>query len=298
MKKWKKLIIVIVLIILIVLFITFLTFYVRRNKEIKNVNQELTLLDASKKYFFDNDVFETSLETLFVNNYIDNYYEYNKCTIIKKEELKITDNIDCEKSANYSIYPVILVNAFNVDGNTVDLLEWHKNDVVIKFDFLETEHSKYKESDIKKVSWMDLDGNVLSNERDFYVKGVNGVTDIRLSIEFENLYYNKIFNIKIDDKAPILLNSSIINNYPFAFYEDDFLFDKVFYFASKYEINKFDKSMFSIKQINYNCGEDYFIYSYAKDLAGNESEISYLGKVSYVCNNGSLYSKDIEITEK
>lgn len=299
-NKNKRNIIIIVsisLLILLLLLALILGFNKRNNKE--KDNYEDIIIKSAEAYFTDNyDQEETSINVLLVNKYIKEAYGYDTCTIIQNKDgnINLTKEVDCEKSNLFSVNPVIIINGKDTNGFKIDFNDWQQNNVNLSFDIKSGGSNNLKQEDIVKYTWLDLDGNVLGENKDILINNLEGVIDIRLNIQFKTFDFNKIFQLKVDNTAPLLVSSSMDNNFPIAYYVDNLAFNSVLYFASEKEVKEFDKTKFCIIQDEYESGKTYFIYSYANDFAGNESEISYLGKITIAPNNvvngGSGTKKD------
>lgn len=290
-KNKKKLIVFIIITFCIIIISSFLIYYFlffKKNKLENEDSSEKIVLKGAEQYFIDNmDTYEVSIDALIKNKYLSNQYGYDNCNLITKKQdlIEITNIIDCEKSLEYTKYPVVLINGYDIDGYKVNINDWNKDNIKIVYEFKNNEESFYKEDDIINMTWFDLDGNILSESNELFANNINGITKVRLSLMFKDYNYNKTFTLKIDKKAPILKKTLVNNNFPYAYYEDDFAFNSVLYFESKKELKEFDKTKFCTIEKEYECGVMYYIYSYANDLAGNESEISFLGKYSYDCNS-------------
>ncbi len=234
-------------------------------------NKEKTELS---KYFQDyyNDTLETevSIEALLENGYISNTNE-NICDIYVIDNDKISKKeTDCDKSKELAKRPIIEL----ITSDNFKLNEWNKNGGTIKVKLKNDGNSYYKEKDINSVEWYSIDGSVnsVSNELEI-TDNIN--TTLNVMINFDDVSYVKETKVMVDVEAPIYKSSNLKDSVLVTYEDNYFLNKKYYYFSENNEAP--NKSDFKDKIDDLACDKTYNVWSYATDMAGNESEIQYLG---------------------
>ena len=234
-------------------------------------NKEKTELS---KYFQDyyNDTLETevSIEALLENGYITNTNE-NICDIYVIDNDKISKKeTDCDKSKELAIRPIIEL----ITSDNFKLNEWNKNGGTIKVKLKNDGNSYYKEKDINSVEWYSIDGSVnsVSNELEI-TDNIN--TTLNVMINFDDVSYVKETKVMVDVEAPIYKSSNLKDSVLVTYEDNYFLNKKYYYFSENNEAP--NKSDFKDRIEDLACDKTYNVWSYATDMAGNESEIQYLG---------------------
>lgn len=234
-------------------------------------NKEKTELS---KYFQDyyNDTLETevSIEALLENGYITNTNE-NICDIYVIDNDKISKKeTDCDKSKELAKRPIIEL----ITSDNFKLNEWNKNGGTIKVKLKNDGNSYYKEKDINSVEWYSIDGSVnsVSNELEI-TDNIN--TTLNVMINFDDVSYVKETKVMVDVEAPIYKSSNLKDSVLVTYEDNYFLNKKYYYFSENNEAP--NKSDFKDRIEDLACDKTYNVWSYATDMAGNESEIQYLG---------------------
>lgn len=234
-------------------------------------NKEKTELS---KYFQDyyNDTLETevSIEALLENGYITNTNE-NICDIYVIDNDKISKKeTDCDKSKELAKRPIIEL----ITSDNFKLNEWNKNGGTIKVKLKNDGNSYYKEKDINSVEWYSIDGSVnsVSNELEI-TDNIN--TTLNVMINFDDVSYVKETKVMVDVEAPIYKSSNLKDSFLVTYEDNYFLNKKYYYFSENNEAP--NKSNFKDRIDDLACDKTYNVWSYATDMAGNESEIQYLG---------------------
>lgn len=234
-------------------------------------NKEKTELS---KYFQDyyNDTLETevSIEALLENGYITNTNE-NICDIYVIDNDKISKKeTDCDKSKELAKRPIIEL----ITSDNFKLNEWNKNGGTIKVKLKNDGNSYYKEKDINSVEWYSIDGSVnsVSNELEI-TDNIN--TTLNVMINFDDVSYVKETKVMVDVEAPIYKSSNLKDSVLVTYEDNYFLNKKYYYFSENNEAP--NKSNFKDRIEDLACDKTYNVWSYATDMAGNESEIQYLG---------------------
>lgn len=234
-------------------------------------NKEKTELS---KYFQDyyNDTLETevSIEALLENGYITNTNE-NICDIYVINNDKISKKeTDCDKSKELAKRPIIEL----ITSDNFKLNEWNKNGGTIKVKLKNDGNSYYKEKDINSVEWYSIDGSVnsVSNELEI-TDNIN--TTLNVMINFDDVSYVKETKVMVDVEAPIYKSSNLKDSVLVTYEDNYFLNKKYYYFSENNEAP--NKSDFKDRIEDLACDKTYNVWSYATDMAGNESEIQYLG---------------------
>lgn len=269
MKKINKIIVVCGAIIVGV--IIGLVIYKNIDHKPSENNKEKTELS---KYFQDyyNDTLETevSIEALLENGYITNTNE-NICDIYVIDNDKISKKeTDCDKSKELAKRPIIEL----ITSDNFKLNEWNKNGGTIKVKLKNDGNSYYKEKDINSVEWYSIDGSVnsVSNELEI-TDNIN--TTLNVMINFDDVSYVKETKVMVDVEAPIYKSSNLKDSVLVTYEDNYFLNKKYYYFSENNEAP--NKSDFKDRIDDLACDKTYNVWSYATDMAGNESEIQYLG---------------------
>lgn len=274
--KNKKTIILIAAIILGILIGIILFFTISKVK-IKKENSDIE--KAARNYFSETLDSEVFIETLIENGYLKS--SNKKCILVKEVEGKITsEKSNCEKAEEEASKPVVILTT----SNDFKVNEWNKEGTTINLSFKNGGNSHYKESDITSVKWLlesvggFIEGNTLN------VDDVNQNSTFKLQIELKDqeLVIEKVINIKVDNEVPVLKAKMIGWNSLIASYND---FSKVTGYYKVTEENKepSKKEMEHSLNLNYECGKTYYGWAYAKDEAGNETDIEYIGEYEAKC---------------
>lgn len=234
-------------------------------------NKEKTELS---KYFQDyyNDTLETevSIEALIENGYISNTNE-NRCNIYVIDNDKISKKeTDCDKAKELAKRPIIEL----VTSDNFKLNEWNKNGGIIKVKLKNGGNTYYKEKDINSVEWYSIDGSVNSVNNELEVND-NTNTILNVMVNFEDVSYVKETKVMVDVEAPVYKSSDLKENFMVTYEDNYFLNKKYYYFSENNETP--NKNDFSDRIEDLACDKTYNVWSYATDMAGNESEIQYLG---------------------
>lgn len=269
MKKINKIIVVCGAIIVGV--IIGLVIYKNIDHKPSENNKEKTELS---KYFQDyyNDTLETevSVESLIENGYISNTNE-NICDIYVIDNDKINKKeTDCDKSKKLAKRPIIEL----ITSDNFKLNEWNKNGGTIKVKLKNGGNSYYKEKDINSVEWYSIDGSINSVNNEIEITD-NMNTTLNVMINFDDVSYVKETKVMVDVDAPIYKSSNLKDSFLVTYEDNYFLNKKYYYFSENNEAP--NKSDFKDRLEDLACDKTYNVWSYATDMAGNESEIQYLG---------------------
>lgn len=234
-------------------------------------NKEETKLS---KYFQDyyNDTLETevSIEALIENGYISNTNE-NRCNIYVIDNDKISKKeTDCDKAKELAKRPIIEL----VTSDNFKLNEWNKNGGTIKVKLKNGGNTYYKEKDINSVEWYSNDGSINNVNNELEVND-NTNTTLNVMVNFEDVSYVKETKVMVDVEAPVYKSSDLKENFMVTYEDNYFLNKKYYYFSENNETP--NKNDFSDRIEDLACDKTYNVWSYATDMAGNESEIQYLG---------------------
>lgn len=269
MKKINKIIVVCGAIIVGV--IIGLVIYINVGHSQGDVKQgETKLNEYIQAYYNDTLENEVSVESLIENGYISNTNE-NRCNIYVIDNDKINKKeTDCDKSKKLAKRPIIEL----ITSNNFKLNEWNKNGGTIKVKLKNGGNSYYKEKDINSVEWYSIDGSINSVNNELEITD-NMNTTINVMINFEDVSYVKETKVMVDVEAPIYKSSNLKDSFLVTFEDNFFLNKKYYYFSENNEAP--NKSDFKDRLEYLACDKTYNVWSYATDMAGNESEIQYLG---------------------
>lgn len=269
MKKINKIIVVCGAIIVGV--IIGLVIYINVGHSQGDVKQgETKLNEYIQAYYNDTLENEVSVESLIENGYISNTNE-NRCNIYVIDNDKINKKeTDCDKSKKLAKRPIIEL----ITSNNFKLNEWNKNGGTIKVKLKNGGNSYYKEKDINSVEWYSIDGSINSVNNELEITD-NMNTTINVMINFEDVSYVKETKVMVDVDAPIYKSSNLKDSFLVTFEDNYFLNKKYYYFSENNEAP--NKSDFKDRLEDLACDKTYNVWSYATDMAGNESEIQYLG---------------------
>lgn len=269
MKKINKIIVVCGAIIVGV--IIGLVIYINVGHSQGDVKQGETKLNKYiQAYYNDTLENEVSVEALLENGYISNTNE-NRCDIYVIDNDKINKKeTDCDKSKELAKRPIIEL----ITSNNFKLNEWNKNGGTIKVKLKNGGNSYYKEKNINSVEWYSIDGSINSVNNELEITD-NMNTTLNVMINFDDVSYVKETKVMVDVDAPIYKSSNLKDSF-LVTYEDNFFLNKKYYYFS--ENNEApNKSDFKDRIEDLACDKTYNVWSYATDMAGNESEIQYLG---------------------
>lgn len=269
MKKINKIIVVCGAIIVGV--IIGLVIYINVGHSQSDVKQgETKLNEYIQAYYNDTLETEVSVESLIENGYITNTNE-NICDIYVIDNDKINKKeTDCDKSKKLAKRPIIEL----ITSNNFKLNEWNKSGATIKVKLKNGGNSYYKEKDINSVEWYSIDGSINSVNNELEITD-NMNTTINVMINFEDVSYVKETKVMVDVEAPIYKSSNLKDSFLVTFEDNYFLNKKYYYFSENNEAP--NKSDFKDRLEDLACDKTYNVWSYATDMAGNESEIQYLG---------------------
>lgn len=269
MKKINKIIVVCGAIIVGV--IIGLVIYINVGHSQSDVKQgETKLNEYIQAYYNDTLENEVSVEALLENGYITNTNE-NRCDIYVIDNDKINKKeTDCDKSKKLAKRPIIEL----ITSNNFKLNEWNKNGGTIKVKLKNDGNSYYKEKDINSVEWYSIDGSINSVNNELEITD-NMNTTLNVMINFEDVSYVKETKVMVDVDAPIYKSSNLKDSFLVTFEDNYFLNKKYYYFSENNEAP--NKSDFKDRIEDLACDKTYNVWSYATDMAGNESEIQYLG---------------------
>lgn len=269
MKKINKIIVVCGAIIVGV--IIGLVIYINVGHSQSDVKQgETKLNEYIQAYYNDTLENEVSVEALLENGYISNTNE-NRCNIYVIDNDKINKKeTDCDKSKELAKRPIIEL----ITSNNFKLNEWNKNGGTIKVKLKNGGNSYYKEKNINSVEWYSIDGSINSVNNELEITD-NMNTTLNVMINFDDVSYVKETKVMVDVDAPIYKSSNLKDSFLVTYEDNFFLNKKYYYFSEKNEAP--NKSDFKDRIEDLACDKTYNVWSYATDMAGNESEIQYLG---------------------
>lgn len=269
MKKINKIIVVCGAIIVGV--IIGLVIYINVGHSQSDVKQgETKLNEYIQAYYNDTLETEVSVESLIENGYITNTNE-NICDIYVIDNDKINKKeTDCDKSKKLAKRPIIEL----ITSDNFKLNEWNKNGGTIKVKLKNGGNSYYKEKDINSVEWYSIDGSINSVNNEIEITD-NMNTTLNVMINFDDVSYVKETKVMVDVEAPIYKSSNLKDSFLVTYEDNYFLNKKYYYFSENNEAP--NKSDFKDKIDDLACDKTYNVWSYATDMAGNESEIQYLG---------------------
>lgn len=269
MKKINKIIVVCGAIIVGV--IIGLVIYINVGHSQGDVKQgETKLNEYIQAYYNDTLENEVSVESLIENGYISNTNE-NRCNIYVIDNDKINKKeTDCDKSKKLAKRPIIEL----ITSNNFKLNEWNKNGGTIKVKLKNGGNSYYKEKDINSVEWYSIDGSINSVNNELEITD-NMNTTLNVMINFDDVSYVKETKVMVDVEAPIYKSSNLKDSFLVTYEDNYFLNKKYYYFSENNEAP--NKSDFKDRLEDLACDKTYNVWSYATDMAGNESEIQYLG---------------------
>lgn len=269
MKKINKIIVVCGAIIVGVI----IGFVIYKNIDYKSsekIYEETKLSKYLQDYYNDTLETEVSVEALLENGYITNTNE-NRCNIYVIDNDKINKKeTDCDKSKKLAKRPIIEL----ITSNNFKLNEWNKNGGTIKVKLKNGGNSYYKEKDINSVEWYSIDGSVNSVNNELEITD-NMNTTLNVMINFDDVSYVKETKVMVDVEAPIYKSSNLKDSF-LVTYEDNYFLNKKYYYFSENN-DAPNKSDFKDRIEDLACDKTYNVWSYATDMAGNESEIQYLG---------------------
>lgn len=248
-----------------------LVIYINVGHSQSDVKQgETKLNEYIQAYYNDTLENEVSVEALLENGYISNTNE-NRCNIYVIDNDKINKKeTDCDKSKELAKRPIIEL----ITSNNFKLNEWNKNGDTIKVKLKNGGNSYYKEKDINSVEWYSIDGSINSVNNELEITD-NTNTTLNVMINFEDVSYVKETKVMVDVDAPIYKSSNLKDSFLVTFEDNYFLNKKYYYFSENNEAP--NKSDFKDRIDDLACDKTYNVWSYATDMAGNESEIQYLG---------------------
>lgn len=269
MKKINKIIVVCGAIIVGVI----IGFVIYKNIDYKSsekIYEETKLSKYLQDYYNDTLETEVSVEALLENGYITNTNE-NRCNIYVIDNDKINKKeTDCDKSKKLAKRPIIEL----ITSDNFKLNEWNKNGGTIKVKLKNGGNSYYKEKDINSVEWYSIDGSVNSVNNELEITD-NMNTTLNVMINFDDVSYVKETKVMVDVEAPIYKSSNLKDSF-LVTYEDNYFLNKKYYYFSENN-DAPNKSDFKDRIEDLACDKTYNVWSYATDMAGNESEIQYLG---------------------
>lgn len=248
-----------------------LVIYINVGHSQSDVKQGKTKLNEYiQAYYNDTLENEVSVESLIENGYITNTNE-NICDIYVIDNDKINKKeTDCDKSKKLAKRPIIEL----ITSNNFKLNEWNKNGGTIKVKLKNGGNSYYKEKDINSVEWYSIDGSINSVNNEIEITD-NMNTTLNVMINFDDVSYVKETKVMVDVEAPIYKSSNLKDSFLVTYEDNYFLNKKYYYFSENNEAP--NKSDFKDKIDDLACDKTYNVWSYATDMAGNESEIQYLG---------------------
>ena len=248
-----------------------LVIYINVGHSQSDVKQGKTKLNEYiQAYYNDTLENEVSVESLIENGYITNTNE-NICDIYVIDNDKINKKeTDCDKSKKLAKRPIIEL----ITSNNFKLNEWNKNGGTIKVKLKNGGNSYYKEKDINSVEWYSIDGSINSGNNELEITD-NMNTTLNVMINFDDVSYVKETKVMVDVDAPIYKSSNLKDSFLVTYEDNYFLNKKYYYFSENNEAP--NKSDFKDRLEDLACDKTYNVWSYATDMAGNESEIQYLG---------------------
>ncbi len=278
--KNKKIILLVAAIILGIL-IGVMAFFSISKMNTKKENQEIE--KAAKEYFDDTFNSEVYIETLVENGYLKS--SDKKCVLVKTKDGKITtEKSNCEKAEDEAKKPVVILTA----SNDFKINEWNKEGTTIAMSFKNGGNSYYKESDILSIKWISLSTGGFIEGNTLNIDNANQNETFKLQIDLKDeLVIEKEINIKVDNEKPVLKTKMMSWNSLVASYND---FSKVTgYYKVTEENVKPEKSDMTHKlNLDFECGKKYYGWAYAKDEAGNETDIEFIGEYEPKCVSVSM----------
>lgn len=240
------------------------------HKPSENNKEETKLSKYFQDYYKDTLETEVSIEALIENGYISNTNE-NRCNIYVIDNDKISKKeTDCDKAKELAKRPIIEL----VTSDNFKLNEWNKNGGIIKVKLKNGGNTYYKEKDINSVEWYSNDGSINNVNNELEVND-NTNTTLNVMVNFEDVSYVKETKVMVDVEAPVYKSSDLKENFMVTYEDNYFLNKKYYYFSENNETP--DKKDFNDRIEDLACDKAYNVWSYATDMAGNESEIQYLG---------------------
>lgn len=242
-------------------------YFTLNKKDISNINIDTYV----REYLSDTLKEEVSVKALIVNGYINSTKD-NECNIysLENDKIKLKES-NCKKALEIAKKPVIKIESLN--GFVLN--KWNNFEARLKLTLKNGGNDYYSDSNIKSISWYNDSDSIKQNGDVFqYNDSLDDV--IKVLVEFDDYSEVYSFRLQIDKEKPILLDK-ILNIDVLAYYDDNFGVDEVYYYVSL-ESKSPSKDMFSDVEFNYECDKVYHVWSYAKDIAGNESDIFYLGE--------------------
>lgn len=242
------------------------------NDNLGNVSQ------VAKMYFDDTGEKEVSIEALLENGYLEKS-DNDKCEIYELNDGKVSfKEKNCERASELAKIPVIEF----VASDNFKLNEWNKDGGTVQVHLKNGGNYYYKESDIKSINWYSLDGSIDTYDKTLVINN-NVNTELSALVDFGDFSLNKSVNIKIDNVVPKLGNYSL-SEIVYIDYQDENL-KNIMYYVSENDGNPKKESFKVYIEDEFVCSNNSNVWSYAVDDAGNESEISYLGKFSNCIEN-------------
>lgn len=284
MKNKKNIIGIGMLIIILVIFLIIFIVFLKKNND-KKVD---IYKDQAIEYFNDTKSMETSIWALLENGYL-NETKNDKCDIIKlnNDEIEVVSN-DCTKAENYAKKPVIIIestNDFKIDS-------WNNIETKLTLKLKNDGNSYYSQDDITSIIWESTSEGIISTTNEVALKKENTFQNLKVYVQFKDGDLNNeySFQIKIDTEIPVIDIKTIENGKIYVSYQDHSGIEKIYYYFGQENIVPKKDIMTEDKDYKYECNKKYYIYSYAVDLAGNESNVEYIGEYNHKCDSISLES--------
>lgn len=275
MKKKNILLIAIIVIIIIIVIVLFLMIN-NNKKESNKYIEEASLLWASDHNFLYNKL---TIGALYKNGYINNISKYDMCNVINvsNNKVTITKELDCNYNEEISKIATVDVKLINVSNNEDVTDNWSNDDVKIELSYKNNNIDKDK---IKEIYITSNEGIIAKEELIIRTNSYfNKEIEINIILEDgTNIATKKL--VTIDKIKPTFLSKKIeSNNFEAIFDDNESGIIDILYAASTKEEAPQDINLYKNKeQLVFESQETYHIYSIAKDLAGNTSDIVYVGE--------------------
>lgn len=279
--KIKKKNILILFVALVVIILGVILGFVFRKEDNPSKDEE-PIFSAAKDYFADTDKTEVSAQALIENGYLEK--SENTCLLFAlKDGQVVSSGEDCQKAEEYSKDPVLLLHA--TDDFIVN--EWNTKGTVLSFSLKNGGNKTYQTEEIDTVTWFnETTGETFEGET-LRVEKQNREETYLLSVSFKDESYviDKRFRILIDQEVPVMEEYHFGNRNIAAAYRDFSGIQKIYYAVTEIKDAPKKEDMRESDNVKMECEKIYYGWSYAVDLAGNESPMQYLGEYANHCES-------------
>jgi hypothetical protein len=269
MKHSKKFFIILLL-ILVALILSLKMVYDCFKRDFINESRIITkysnLSKISGKLLINNDLLPSK------------YFIFN-CMVINNNKFYT----NCKDAQKLTAKPMLMYTLYK-KNKKVSNEKIINNDYTIKLKLLNQKEGIYK-------GIFDGKNNVITKEKSFKIS--KNIQSGKYYYKFDDNVLS--FHLNIDNDNPIYTNSVIKDNYYMVNYSDENNY-RVYYYYSNVKQTPINYNKFkSVQVIPNDCKNiNYFLYSYAIDVAGNRSDVNYLGEVKANCQltyNKKLFFK-------